>query len=65
MLNSLKIVSFGLQIPKTLDGVNAKILNPREAWENKEEYDNALNYFNRSLKIWREIDDELRRLLLD
>ena len=30
---------FGLQIPKTLDGVESKILNPREAWENKSTYD--------------------------
>ena len=35
-----KDMVFGLQIPKTLDGVDAKILNPREAWENKGEYDN-------------------------
>mgnify|MGYP001181551789 FL=1 len=31
---------FGLNIPKTLDGVNSKILNPREAWDNKSDYDN-------------------------
>ena len=31
---------FNLQIPKTLDGVkDNSILNPRDTWENKEEYD--------------------------
>ena len=35
-----KDMVFGLDIPKTLDGVESKILNPREAWENKTAYDN-------------------------
>lgn len=30
---------FNLQIPNTLDGVDAQILNPRNVWDNKEEYD--------------------------
>jgi phosphoenolpyruvate carboxykinase (ATP) len=34
---------FNLQIPKTLDGVkDNNVLNPRETWENKEEYDESL-----------------------
>jgi phosphoenolpyruvate carboxykinase (ATP) len=34
---------FNLQIPKTLAGVkDNKVLNPRETWENKEEYDAML-----------------------
>ena len=33
-------IVFGLQIPKTLKGVDSKILNPREAWNDKTEYDN-------------------------
>ncbi|MDD3592404.1 MAG: phosphoenolpyruvate carboxykinase (ATP) [Sulfurovum sp.] len=34
---------FNLRIPKTLDGVeDDKVLNPRETWENKEEYDAML-----------------------
>jgi len=34
---------FNLQIPKTLDGVkDNKVLNPRETWESKEEYDASL-----------------------
>ena len=31
---------FGLAIPTTLQGVETKVLNPREAWDNKAEYDN-------------------------
>ncbi|MGC9352145.1 MAG: phosphoenolpyruvate carboxykinase (ATP), partial [Sulfurovum sp.] len=34
---------FNLSIPKTLEGVkDNKVLNPRETWENKEEYDAML-----------------------
>jgi phosphoenolpyruvate carboxykinase (ATP) len=34
---------FNLRIPKTLDGVeDNKVLNPRETWKNKEEYDAML-----------------------
>jgi len=30
---------FNLQIPKSLKGVDSRILNPRNMWENKDEYD--------------------------
>jgi phosphoenolpyruvate carboxykinase (ATP) len=34
---------FNLQIPKTLEGVaDNNVLNPRNTWENKEEYDKTL-----------------------
>jgi len=32
---------FNLSIPKTLDGVDTEVLNPRNTWENKENYDKA------------------------
>ena len=35
---------FNLQIPKEIDGVDTKILNPRNSWENKEEYSDMLKY---------------------
>ncbi len=31
--------TFRLQIPKKLGNINPKVLNPREAWESKEEFD--------------------------
>lgn len=34
---------FNLQIPKGLKGVDAGILNPRNTWTNKEQYDQALH----------------------
>ena len=35
--------TFNLQIPKTLKGVDTEVLNPRQTWQNKEEYDKASN----------------------
>ena len=35
--------TFNLQIPKTLNGVDTEVLNPRETWQNKEQYDEASN----------------------
>ena len=32
---------FNLSIPKTLNGVDTEVLNPRNTWENKENYDKA------------------------
>ena len=30
---------FNLEIPKTLDGVDTEVLNPRNTWEDRMEYD--------------------------
>lgn len=32
---------FGLKIPKSIEGVDDEILNPRSTWEDKEAYDQA------------------------
>lgn len=34
-----KLPLFDLSIPKTLDGVDTNVLNPRNTWENKDAYD--------------------------
>ena len=34
---------FGLSIPTRLSGVDSSILSPRNAWENKEMYDEEAN----------------------
>ena len=34
-----KLPLFELSVPKTLDGVDSNILNPRNSWEDKEDYD--------------------------
>jgi len=31
--------TFRLQVPKTLKGVDTAVLNPRNAWEDKEDFD--------------------------
>ena len=41
---------FNLQIPKEIDGVDTKILNPRNSWENKQEYSDMLKYLGLFVK---------------
>ncbi len=39
---TLKIPGLNLQIPKSVDGVDNKLLNPIDTWENKDEYNGYL-----------------------
>lgn len=35
---------FGLSVPKSCPGIPSEILNPRSTWDNKDEYDQKVNY---------------------
>ncbi len=48
---------FNLQIPKTLNGVETKVLNPRNTWEDKESYDET------SLKLASMYIDNFKKYL--
>jgi phosphoenolpyruvate carboxykinase (ATP) len=37
-----KLSIFGLNVPDSCPGVDAKVLNPKETWHNKNEYDATL-----------------------
>lgn len=39
-----KMDFFGLDIPKQIQGLNTQILNPRNTWKNKEDYDEAAKH---------------------
>lgn len=41
--NMVEMPVFGLQTPTEVNGVNPSILNPRNNWLNKEEYDSYLH----------------------
>jgi phosphoenolpyruvate carboxykinase (ATP) len=57
-------VTFRLQVPKSLNGINASILNPRNAWADKDEFDRTrdklaemfIQNFNRYLNENSEFD---------
>ena len=53
---------FNLCIPKTLAGVDAKLLNPRNAWEDKESYDatatKLADMFVENFKKYRDISGD-------
>ena len=56
---------FGFEVPTELDGVDPKILNPRETWADKEAYDaqaNALiGMFNQNFEQFEShVDAEVR-----
>lgn len=56
---------FGLHIPKEVDGVPSKVLNPRNSWQNKDEYDSAAkklaNMFHVNFKEFEaDVDEPIR-----
>lgn len=42
-IKTTKMPVFGFNIPESCPGVNNKILNPKDTWHNKNEYDTILN----------------------
>ena len=50
---------FNLSIPKTLSGVETSVLNPRNTWENKDEYDAMLRKLaNMFIENFHRYDDK-------
>jgi phosphoenolpyruvate carboxykinase (ATP) len=58
----LKEEVFGLKIPKTLDGIPEEILNARNSWKNKSDYDNKrkelANKFIQNFEKYKNYVDE-------
>jgi phosphoenolpyruvate carboxykinase (ATP) len=56
---------FGLEIPTQLQGVDSSILNPRETWQNKEEYDRTakilVEKFRNNFKQYSDDTGELQK----
>jgi len=48
-------IVFGLQIPKTLEGVDSRILNPRKAWNDTTQYDDE------SIKLAQHFIDNFKK----
>ena len=40
---------FGLEMPKAIEGVPSEVLNPRNAWADREAYDKKANELSRSI----------------
>lgn len=55
---------FGLSIPKHLDGVDDSVLNPRNAWKNKVDYDETANklagLFEENFKKYADMPQEIK-----
>ncbi len=60
-----KFPVFGFEIPKSIPGIDSKILNPKNTWSNKEEYDQVLKKLGSSFaknfkKFSAQCDDETK-----
>lgn len=57
-----KDTNFGFEVPLSVEGVESRILDPRETWENKEEYDRTakklVDLFNRNFAQFESHVDE-------
>ncbi|MGE3919523.1 MAG: phosphoenolpyruvate carboxykinase (ATP), partial [Gammaproteobacteria bacterium] len=58
------MLGFNFQIPKSLKGVDSNLLNPKNTWENKAEYDATLkelmNKFVENFKKFSNISDNIK-----
>src|SRR5690606_7967779 len=54
---------FGLHIPTSIEGVPSNVLDPREAWEDKEAYDKKAQYvaelFKENFKKFENVADDI------
>ena len=56
---------FGLHIPQEVAGVPSEVLNPKNTWQNKDEYDSAAkklaNMFHENFKEFEaDVDEPIR-----
>ena len=66
-LDGIKCVNyeiFNLMIPKEVPGIPSEILNPKDSWKDKKEYDkkarSLTKMFKENIKKFKEISDEVR-----
>jgi len=57
--NTIKDELFGFHIPISLNNVSSKVLNPRENWKNKKEYDEV------ALKLANMFKDNFKKYIID
>ncbi|SOC36650.1 phosphoenolpyruvate carboxykinase (ATP) [Ureibacillus acetophenoni] len=67
-LNDVETVQdpvFGLHIPTNIEGVPSEVLNPRDAWSDKEAYDQKAKYladlFKENFKKFGNVSDEIAK----
>ena len=64
-VETIQDVVFGLHIPTQIEGVPSEVLNPRDAWEDKDAYDakakELANLFNANFSKFENISDEISK----